>query len=230
MEKRRLDDLAVIVTGSSGTLGRAVVARLAGGGRQVIGVDLASSMPACGQVAYFGEIDMADPASAQAVVEKIAERFRICGLANVAGAFRWQTVAEGDPATWDLLYRINLRTALNCTRAALPHLRATRGAIVNIGAAAAARAAAGMGAYAASKAAVARLTESLADEEKDNHVRVNAVLPSIMDTPINRADMPDADYSRWVTPAALAEVIAFLLSDSASAVTGACLRVNGRCL
>ena len=107
-------------------------------------------------------------------------------------------------------------------------LRASGGAIVNIGAAASIKAAMGMGAYAASKAGVARLTEALAEELKDAGVRVNAVLPSIIDTPANRKDMPDADFTRWVTPEALANVIAFLLSPEASAVTGALLPVTGR--
>ena len=115
------------------------------------------------------------------------------------------------------------------SREALPHLlRAQAAGIVNLGALAAQKAGAGMGAYAASKAGVARLTEALAEELKDRGVRVNAVLPSILDTPANRSEMPDADTSRWVSPRALANVIAFLLSDDASAVTGACVPVAGR--
>jgi NAD(P)-dependent dehydrogenase (short-subunit alcohol dehydrogenase family) len=123
---------------------------------------------------------------------------------------------------------MNFLTALSMSRAALRHLVAAHGAIVNIGAAAAIKAAAGMSAYAASKSAVAKLTESLADEVKDSRVRVNAVLPNIIDTPANRREMPHAEFDRWVTPAALANVIVFLLSDGAEAVTGALVPVTGR--
>jgi NAD(P)-dependent dehydrogenase (short-subunit alcohol dehydrogenase family) len=104
----------------------------------------------------------------------------------------------------------------------------SQGRIINIGALGAVKAAAGMAAYAASKAGVAKLTESLADELKDRGVTVNAILPSIIDTPRNRQDMPGADFDRWVKPAALGEIIAFLLSDAAAVVTGALLPVAGR--
>ena len=137
-------------------------------------------------------------------------------------------MAEGALATWDRLYAMNLKTALVATRALLPLLKVGRGSIVNVGAAASVKAAAGMGAYAASKAGVARLTEALAEELKNDLVRVNAVLPSIIDTPPNRADMPDAEFDRWVSPAQLSAVIAFLLSPAASAVTGALIPVTGR--
>jgi len=148
---------------------------------------------------------------------------------NLAGTFRWETLEQGKPETWDFLYRVNVRTAVAACKAALPHFR-TRGGgrIVNVGAGAAAKAGAGMGPYAASKAGVARLTESLADELKDQGVNVNAVLPSIIDTAANRADMSKADFSRWVAPDALADVIVFLLSPAARAVTGALLNVSGR--
>jgi NAD(P)-dependent dehydrogenase (short-subunit alcohol dehydrogenase family) len=126
------------------------------------------------------------------------------------------------------MYRINVQTAFEATRLALPALRASRGAIVNVSAAATARAGAGMGAYTAAKSAVSRLTEALAAEELANGVRVNAVMPSVIDTPANRRDMPDADPGRWVTPTEIAEVVAFLLSPVASGVTGALVPVVGR--
>ena len=126
------------------------------------------------------------------------------------------------------MYALNVLTALNASRAAIPHLAASgAGRIVNVGAMGALQAGAGMGAYAASKAGVHRLTEALAAEWKGK-ITVNAVLPSTIDTPANRASMPKADFAKWVTPQELAEVILFLASDAASAVTGALLPVSGR--
>ena len=126
------------------------------------------------------------------------------------------------------LYNINVLTALNASRAALAHLgRSPAGRIVNIGAMGALHAGAGMGPYAASKAGVHRLTEALAAELK-GRITVNAVLPSTIDTAANRASMPKADFAKWVRPKELADVILFLASDAASAVTGALLPVSGR--
>jgi NAD(P)-dependent dehydrogenase (short-subunit alcohol dehydrogenase family) len=127
------------------------------------------------------------------------------------------------------MYELNVKTALNASKAALPYLLASRaGRIVNVGAGAALKAGAGMGAYAAAKAGVARLTEALAAELLDRGVTVNAILPSIIDTPPNRADMPDADFTRWVQPGQIAATIGFLLSADAQAITGASIPVTGR--
>ena len=225
---------SVIVTGAFGVLGRAVATALADRGARVAAVDLAATPPeglaaALGAGAVMlGEIDLCDPAgAARAAAGAVAAFGRLDGLINVAGGFAWETLADGDPATWDRLYRMNVVTCANMCRAAVPHLIASGGRIVNVGAGGAVKAAAGMGAYAASKGGVHRLTEALAEELKGK-VAVNAVLPSIIDTPTNRADMPEADFSAWVAPADLAEVIVFLASDSARAVTGALLPVNGR--
>ena len=125
------------------------------------------------------------------------------------------------------MFRMNTLTALNASRAALPFLE-SGASIVNIGAAGTAKATTGMGAYTASKSGVARLTEALAEECKDRGIRVNAVLPSIIDTPTNRADMGDEEADKWVKPRELAEVVAFLLSNAASAITGASIPVTGR--
>lgn len=220
----------IVVTGAAGVLGQSVARKLTNAGYSVSGIDRAERTGDTAIGAYIGSVDLTDPvATGSAINAAIGARGPLTALVNVAGAFRWETMADGDVATWAMLFDVNLRTAVNAIRAALPSLRDGGGCIVSIGAASAVKAGAGMGAYAASKAGIARLTEALADEEKDNGVRVNAVLPSIIDTPANRADMADADFSRWVSPDAVASVIAFLLSDDAAAITGACVPITGRC-
>ncbi|NIJ17935.1 SDR family NAD(P)-dependent oxidoreductase [Sphingobium vermicomposti] len=220
----------VIVTGAAGVLGQAVTDVLTQAGYAVTGIDRAEGPAIATEGTYLGGVDLADPGATVAAVDQaIRTNGALAALVNVAGTFRWETVADGDVATWAMLFDINLRTAVNAVRAALPSLRQGGGAVVNIGAASAIKAGAGMGAYAASKAGIAKLTEALSEEEKDNGVRVNAVLPSIIDTPANRADMDGADFSRWVSPAQVASIIAFLLSEDAIAVTGACIPVTGRC-
>ncbi|MBI4756824.1 MAG: SDR family NAD(P)-dependent oxidoreductase [Betaproteobacteria bacterium] len=231
-----LQDKVVAVTGAFGNLGMAVAQAAAARGAQVA---LVVRAPAAGAprlpaalagALVLGGVDLAVFDSARAAMEAVASRFGgLDALVNVAGGFRWETLEGGDLATWDFLYHMNLRTAATASKAALPHLL-SRGAgrIVNIGAGSAVRAQAGMGAYAASKAGVARLTEALSEEVKDRGITVNAVLPSIIDTPQNRVDMPDADFSRWVPPEAIADVIMFLLSERARAVTGALIPVCGR--
>lgn len=218
----------VVVTGAAGFLGVAVCATLAERGLAVIGVDLALAAPGADRMARFiGGIDLTDETSAAKIAQALGDA-PLYGFANIAGGFAWETVAGGVLATWDRLYAMNVRTAFIATRALLPAIRTAQGAIANVSASGSGKAEAGMGPYAASKAGVARLTGALAAELKDDGVRVNAVIPSIIDTPANRADMPDADPGRWVAPAALADVIAFLLSDAARAVTGALLPVVGR--
>jgi NAD(P)-dependent dehydrogenase (short-subunit alcohol dehydrogenase family) len=234
-----LTDKGCIVTGGFGALGAAVAQRLRERGAKVALIDRADSphplSPQGGRenssrdAIIFGGVDLADPASAKRAIDEAASQLGgLYALINVAGAFRWETVADGDVATWDFLYSVNLKTALCASKAALPHLLSGgTGRIVNIGAGAAAKASAGMGAYAASKAGVARLTEALSEEVKAKGITVNAVLPSIIDTPANRKDMPKADFAKWVRPEAIGELIAFLLSDEASAITGALIPISG---
>jgi 3-oxoacyl-[acyl-carrier protein] reductase len=186
-------------------------------------------MPATADRLELGGVDLSDPLQAKKAVDAAALHFgRLDALINIAGGFTFEAVAEGDSKSWQRMYALNVLTALNTSRAALAHLAASRaGRIVNIGALGALQAGAGMGAYAASKSGVHRLTEALAAEWKGK-ITVNAVLPSIIDTEANRASMPKADFSKWVRPQELAEVILFLASDAASAVTGALLPVAGR--
>jgi NAD(P)-dependent dehydrogenase (short-subunit alcohol dehydrogenase family) len=221
----------ILVTGAAGVLGQAVIATLVARGEAVVAVDLAPMIPSAGQRLSVGGIDLADATAGAALIAQLtgtAGAGSLTGLVNVAGGFLWETVSEGGWASWERMYRINVQTAFEATRLALPALRTSRGAIVNVSAAATARAGAGMGAYTAAKSAVSRLTEALAAEELANGVRVNAVMPSVIDTPANRRDMPDADPSRWVSPSEIAEVVAFLLSPAASGVTGALVPVVGR--
>lgn len=219
----------VIVTGAAGALGREVVGVLANTGYELTGVDISNGLDSVEGLTHrlknidLGMRDQVDHAFAKAV----DAAGPIEGLVNIAGGFAWETVSDGDANTWDRLYGINVRSAVNACHAAIPRM-SDGASIVNIGAAAAVKASAGMGPYAASKSAVARLTEALAEELKDRRIRVNAVLPSIIDTPANRNDMPDADFSAWVSGTELANVIAFLLSRKASGVTGALIPVVGR--
>ena len=224
----------VAVTGGFGQLGLAVVRAALDAGAQVAALDRARQ-PADAKTlagAYvLGDIDLAESSAATKALDQVVAQFGgLDALINIAGTFRWETLETGSVDTWDLLYSVNLRSAVNTSHAALPHLtKRGGGRIINIGAgAAAAKAGAGMGAYTASKAGVAKLTEALAEEVKDRGITVNAILPSTIDTPANRVDMPTADFSRWVPPRAIADVIVFLLSDQASAVTGALIPVSGR--
>jgi NAD(P)-dependent dehydrogenase (short-subunit alcohol dehydrogenase family) len=227
-----LSGKVLAVTGSDGVLGQAVAATLSKYGARLALIDHAQSPPTAQPVGalHFGGIDLTLEDAARSVMERIVkEAGRLDGLVNVAGGFHWEELAGGTLDSWDSMYRLNLRTAVVSCQAALPYLlQAGGGRIVNVGAMGAVKAAAGMGAYAASKAGVAKLTEALADELKDRGITVNAILPSTLDTPRNRLDMPQADFSRWVTPAEAAEVIAFLVSDESRAVTGALIPVVGR--
>ncbi len=220
----------VVVTGALGALGKVVTETALARGAKVAGIDHApSQMPATPNRLELGGVDLSDPLHAKKAVDAAAAHFgRLDALINIAGGFVFETVAEGDTKSWQRMYALNVLTALNTSRAALAHLSASgAGRIVNIGAMGALQAGAGMGAYAASKAGVHRLTEALAAEWKGK-ITVNAVLPSIIDTEANRASMPKADFSKWVRPQELADVILFLASDAASAVTGALLPVAGR--
>lgn len=219
----------VIVTGAFGVLGAAVSTAFAAAGDAVARIDYAPApaSPLAGGI-DIGGVDLADPAAAgQAVADVVAAFGSVDVLVNVAGGFIWETLADGGAATWERMFAMNALTCVNMTKAALPAIRkAPAGRIVNIGAGGAVVAAAGMGGYAASKSAVHKLTESLAAELADTTATVNAVLPGIIDTPTNRADMPDADPGQWVKPAALAEVILFLASPAARAVNGALVPVT----
>ena len=223
-----LKDKVIVVTGGLGVLGRAVTTAAVAAGATTVCVDFVDGTPEEGVIATPA-VDLGDADAAAAAFAEIAKQYgRIDGLVNVAGGFAWETIGDGSIDTWDRMYAMNVKTAFNASKSALTHIPAAGGRIVNISAFGSVQADMGMGAYAASKAGVSKLTEALAQELKSRNITVNAVMPSIIDTPANRKDMPDADISTWVTPAALAKVILFLLSDAAEPVTGALLPVVGR--
>jgi NAD(P)-dependent dehydrogenase (short-subunit alcohol dehydrogenase family) len=225
----QLKDKVIVITGAFGQLGRAVTQQVLADGAQAALLDVSQGEAPAGARGW--KVDLTSLAGARRVLDAVAAQFgRVDGIVNIAGGFKWQTVGDSDDlAEWDALHAMNLKTCITATKAALPHLeRQGAGRIVNIGALAANKAASGMGAYAASKAAVARFTEALADEVKLANITVNAILPSIIDTPQNRKDMPDAEFDRWVKPQDIARVIAFLLSDASAAVTGALLPVTNK--
>jgi NAD(P)-dependent dehydrogenase (short-subunit alcohol dehydrogenase family) len=231
-----LNGKIVAISGGFGCLGQAVARVLAEKGARVVLIDraetphgttLAPQQPL--DAFALGNIDLGDFEATQHAVDTIAQKFGgLDALLNIAGGFRWETIAEGSVHTWDLMYQMNLKTAVNATKASLKYLQQSRdGRIVNVGAGAAQKAGVGMGAYAASKAGVARFTEALSEELAGSPVTVNALLPSIIDTPQNRKDMPDADFSRWVKPDEIGKVIRLLLSSDARAITGALIPVTG---
>jgi NAD(P)-dependent dehydrogenase (short-subunit alcohol dehydrogenase family) len=226
----------IVVTGALGALGSVVAEAAAKRGASVALLDHAETAPEGfaerlgANALLLGGVDLASAPAAEMAMASVKAKFgRLDALINIAGGFQWDTIADGNADAWDRMYAINLKTALNACKAALPYfMEGGAGRIVNVGAQSALHAASGFGPYAAAKSGVHRLTESLADELKLKGVTVNAVLPSIIDTPANRRDMPQADFSRWVAPADLAAVILFLASDEAKAVTGALIPVSGR--
>jgi NAD(P)-dependent dehydrogenase (short-subunit alcohol dehydrogenase family) len=224
----RVQGRVVVITGGFGVLGRAAGKAAREAGAKPVLIDYAPAPDGLGDVIALGGADLTKPEAAAAAINTARDRAGgFDALLNIAGGFRWSKVEDADASVWDAMYAINTKTAVNASRAALPHLIAAKGAIVNVGANGALKAGAGFAPYAASKQGVHKLTEALAEEQKGK-VRVNAVLPSILDTAPNRKDMPDADFSRWVQPEALAKIMLFLASNDARDITGALIPVTGR--
>ncbi len=225
----------VMITGAAGNLGRAVSRFFAERGCNLILIDKAAAsaelLPsACGQESLTLQADLRNAAKVEEAVRLgLAQFGRIHFLCNLAGGFRsGSPLHETSDADWDYLFDLNTRSILNTARAVVPRMvEAGGGKIVNVAAGAAEAGAAGMAAYSAAKSAVVRLTEAMAMELRQRRINVNCVLPSIIDTPENRAAMPDADAARWVAPSDLARVIGFLASEDAVAVHGAAIPVRG---
>ena len=220
-----LENLRVVITGVCGSLGQATAEKARQSGAHVIGLDIVDTDSA----ANTDEYRQVDLMNRNATLACFSSLGKVDVLVNIAGGFAMGEDAFATSSEqWDWMFRINVDTMRNATMGAVPLLQAQGGgAIVNIGALGALSGQAAMSAYCCAKSSVMKLTESLSAELRHQGINVNAVLPSIIDTPPNRQGMPDADFSQWVTPAQLADVICFLASDAASAIHGALIPVRG---
>ena len=224
-----------LITGAAGNLGRAVAAAFtaAGASLALLDRDDKSLRAAFGNRAERSlvlDVDLLDAGAVEKAVRAAVDRFgRIDILCNIAGGFRMgHPVHETPEDIWELMLDLNAKSVINTARAVVPGmLAAGHGKIVNIAALAGLGGKANMGAYSVSKSAVIRLTESMSAELRGKGINVNCILPSIIDTPQNRADMTGADPRRWVSPEALADVVLFLASDQANAIHGAAIPVTG---
>ena len=229
----------VIITGAVGNLGLATARAFQSAGDRTVLVDRSadrlreafSDLADSPKHLLAGGVDLSDPGSLGRLVESALGRFsRIDGLVNTGGPWRGgKPVHEDDPANWDFLFNTNVRTTLFCCRAVIPQmLKQGRGRIINVASRDGLAGSAGCSAYSASKSAVLRLTESLAAELKESNINVNCIMPGTIDTPQNRAVSPNADFTKWVEPEAIAEVILFLASDASRAINGAAVPVFGK--
>ncbi len=234
-----LKDKVTIITGAVGNLGTATARLFQQAGAKTVLVDYSpdrvrevfKDIANSPDHLLAGGIDLSEAASVGKLIDQTLARFgRVDALVNTVGGYRGgKPVHETDLADWDFLFNINVRTTLLCCRAVIPQmLKQQRGAIINVASRDGLSGNAGYAAYSASKSAVLRLTESLAAELKASNINVNCIMPGTIDTPQNRAAIPNGDFSKWVEPAAIAEVIAFLASDSARAINGAAVPVYGK--
>ena len=231
-------DRVVVISGAAGNLGRVVSQAFAALGAHMSLLDRKPGRleELYGQLAgdpshlLIGTVDMTNADSVESSFQQVIDKLgRVDVLINVIGGYRGEVpIHETSPEDWDFMFDLNARSVFLSCRAAVPHmLKNGSGNIVNIGARPGVKGVANSGAYSAAKGAVIRLTESLSEELKDKGINVNCVLPGHMDTPENREQTPQADFSRWVTPTAVSEVILFLASEAATAVHGAAITVYG---
>lgn len=224
----------VVITGAAGALGGVASTMFFDRGASLALVDkhadlLLSRWQGADRVACR-ETDLTLASSVEASVKGIIERFgRIDALVNIAGGFAMgPQIHEVPEETWDRMLDLNAKSVFLMTREVIPVMRRQKsGRVVNVSAKTALKGGAGIAPYVISKSAVIKLTECLAEENRGEGININCVLPSIIDTPANRKDMPGADFSRWVLPEAIVDVILFLVSEESRAVHGASIPVYG---
>jgi len=220
-----------LITGATGALGQSVVARFLDAGERVLAIDQDENR--LGELTALAPSDVlavrrVDLSSSEEVARLFAEIEVPSAVVHLVGGFRWSRIADMSDKDWSFLLTVNLDTTFRIFReTARCFEKARGGSIVAVAAPAGLAGEAGVGAYAATKAGVLRLVESLAREIAPFGARANAILPGTMDTPANRASMPDADPSQWVTTDAVASVIHFLTTPAAAAINGAAVRVPG---
>ena len=229
----------VMITGAVGNLGLATAQAFQRGGHKTVLVDRSmerlqkafADLDGSPNHLLAGGVDLASSDSVQKLIADATTRFGCVDvLVNTVGAWGGgKPVHEEGPETWDFLLNVNLRTTLHCCRAVIPQmLKQGKGKIINVASRDGLLGTAGYAAYSVSKSAVLRLTEALADELKSSNINVNCIMPGTIDTPQNRAAMPDGDFTKWVDPSALADVILFLASDASRAINGAAIPVYGK--
>jgi len=229
----------VIITGAVGNLGLATAHAFQSAGDKTVLVDRSqdrlcdafASLATSPDHLLAGGVDLSDPASLSKLVDDTLTRFgRIDALVNTVGGWRGgKPVHEEDLANWDFLFNVNVRTTLLCCRAVIPQmLKQGRGKIVNVASRDGLAGSAGYAAYSASKSAVLRLTEALAEAVKASNINVNCIMPGTIDTPQNRTATPGADFTKWVEPVAIADVIEFLAGDASRAINGAAVPLFGK--
>lgn len=226
-------DSVVLVTGVGGALGSSVAEGYLEAGATVCGADVMDAAEDGFQLEDpdridFYQGDFTDESTVEETIEEIVDTHgRLDYLANIAGTWKGgDPIHETDVSTFDMLFDVNLKTMFLASKHALPHIQEQEGAIVSVSARSSLEGDEGDGIYRASKAGVRLLTETIAEENLGT-VRANAIMPSVIDTPMNRNMMPDADHSKWVDPKDIAAVILFLCSDAASVTSGAAVPVYG---
>ena len=221
------EPMNVLITGASGGLGTAVCQEFLATGAKVIGVDRKWKTPAP-FVTVSADVSTAE--GCESMVKQALEHGPLDALVHLVGGFAGGSgVADTSDETWDKMMNLNLRTAFCCIRAALKPMQAAgHGRIVAVGTRMAVEPSPNFAAYAVSKAGLVALIKNVAAEGQKVGVTANVILPSTMDTPANRAAMPNVDFSRWVKPESIAKLLGFLVSDAAADTNGAVIPIYGR--